>query len=822
MRVMKFGGTSVGDAERIVQSAKLAIKSESPVVVVTSAMSGATDELLALARLAQTGETKELRTRLRRLTQHHLDTAHGIVPDHSRAAPLVERLRKLLFELENLLQGISLLRELSPRSLDLIASFGERFAVLLLAEAIAEQGSKAEAIDARDIFRTDNRFGEAHVLHDESRELCRNGLLPLTRDRIPVVTGFIARTSDGVTTTLGRGGSDYTASLLGAYLGAEEIWIWTDVDGVMTADPSVVPEARVLESITYREAADMAYFGSKVLHPRTMVPAVENRIPIRILNSFYPESPGTLVTYESREAFQGVKTVTSIASLALVTVEGAGMQGVSGVGERVFSATAKAGISVLMISQASSEQNITFAVHEKDGLRAREYLQKEFEAELRQKRIERIDLMAPVGILAIIGEGMKGTPGISQKMFSALGRSRVNVLAIAQGSSELNLSVVVEQRNLKRAVGAVHTAFGLTKTTHVFLLGKGLIGKTLIRQLLEGREDLERLHGVTLRVVGVCGRDEWLFDPHGMGNERLERIAEGAELSALGGEKRGNNGELLDHLARQQRLDVVFVDVTAERTGPLHVQALEKGFHVVTANKKPLSGSMEQYRAIREAAARSGLQYQFETTFGAGLPVLHSLRELVATHDEIRRITGCFSGTLGFVCSELQKGRLFSEIVLEARKLGYTEPDPRDDLGGVDVARKALIIAREIGIDIEMEDIALESLVSPELEALESVDEFLHRLPEMDDAMREKVQNAEKDGNVLRYVAEITPSGVEVKLRAVEPLSPIGQLDGPDNILVYETRRYRHNPLVIRGPGAGAEVTAAGVFGDILKIARKS
>ena len=584
----------------------------------------------------------------------------------------------------------------------------------------------------------------------------------------------------------------------------------------------MVPEARVLESITYREAADMAYFGSKVLHPRTMVPAVENRIPIRILNSFRPEMNGTLITYESREVFQGVKTVTSISGLALVTVEGSGMQGVSGVGQRVFSATARAGISVLMISQASSEQNISFVVHKQDGPRAVTSLKEEFEAEWRQKHIERIDLIDQVGILAIIGEGMKGTPGISRKMFSALGQSRVNVLSIAQGSSELNLSVVVEQNDLKRAVGAVHTAFGLTKTTHVFLLGKGLIGKTLIGQLLESRDDLEQQHGITLRVVGVCGRDEWLFDPHGMGSERLRKISQGTKLVEIGGEKRGDDNELFERLSRQQRLDVVFVDVTADRTGPLHVQALEHGFHVVTANKKPLSGSMEQYRNIRSAASQSGLHYQFETTFGAGLPVLYSLQDLLATHDEIRRITGCFSGTLGYVCSELHKGRPFSEIVLEARKLGFTEPDPRDDLGGVDVARKALIIAREIGIELEMENIVLESLVSPELEALEGVEAFLDRLPEMDETMRQKVQEAEKKEKVLRYIAEITPSAVEVGLRAVERLSPIGQLDGPDNILVYETRRYRHHPLVIRGPGAGADVTAAGVFGDILKIARKA
>ncbi|MDP8255293.1 MAG: bifunctional aspartate kinase/homoserine dehydrogenase I [Candidatus Alcyoniella australis] len=820
MLVHKFGGTSVKDAERISGVARLAVENRRPCVVVTSAMAGVTDSLIELARAAEAQDEAQVAGLLGALRDRHQLAAEALFADSTPEPRLTTQIDELLDELGKLIKGVALLRHLPRRSLDLILSFGERLSCELLAAAVEQSGAPSRACDARDFIRTDDHFGKANVDIQTSRELTRAALLDLSRDSIPVVTGFIGRTAQGLSTTLGRGGSDYTASLLGAFLDADRIWIWTDVDGVMTADPRVVPEAEVLPSISYREAAEMSYFGSKVLHPSTMIPAVQAKIPIRLRNSFRPELEGTLITDSRTDQFEGVKTVTSISDIAMVTVEGKGMIGVPGVVGRVFATTARESINVYMISQASSEQNISLLVHKRDGARAKTALDREFELELERDRIERVDLNEEVGILAIIGEGMKGTPGISQKLFTALGRSHINVLAIAQGSSELNVSVVVDRHDLHRAVGAVHTRFGLTSATHVFVLGKGLIGRTLLRQLVQSKARLRR-HGTWLNVIGVCGRTELLFNEFGIDDQTLRRIADGESLLELGGEQRPDYREILKRVLQTRRLDVALVDVTAAETGELQLGAMRHGIHVVTANKKTLSGPLELYRSLRQTAREKGVGLYYETTFGAGLPVLFTLQDLLETHDTIQRITGCFSGTLGYICSGLQTGRRFSEVVREAKSLGYTEPDPRDDLCGMDVARKALIIAREMGQPLEMEQVALEGMVPDELLALPDVESFLARLDELDEPYAEKVRQAADQGRVLRYLAQITPEGVSVGLQAVELSSPEGQLSGPDNILVYQTDRYTgENPLVIRGPGAGAEVTAAGVFGDLLKVAR--
>jgi len=820
MLVHKFGGTSVKNAERITVAAQLVAQHDRPAVAVTSALAGVTDTLIAMAAAAKERKSTIVETNLTELRARHSATAAAVVSVGNTQTALLDFCRQTIDELEQLLHGVFLLRELTPRSLALISSFGERLAAPILAAAITQQGLHSRVVDARDIIRTDDNFMSANVDMTVSRELTRKTVLPMADKAVCVITGFIGKTESGLTTTLGRGGSDFSASLIGAFLDADEIWIWTDVDGVMTADPRIVPEARVLEAISYREAAEMAYFGSRVLHPRTMIPAVQQNIPLRIRNSFHPAHPGTLITDRRTDRFQGVKSVTSISDMAMVTLEGKGMIGVPGIVQRVFTATARAGANVYMISQASSEQNISFLVRHGDGTRVIKELEDEFKLELFRKMIECVDLAAPVGILAIIGEGMKGTPGISQRLFTALGRGRINVLAIAQGSSELNVSVVVEQDNLQRAVAAVHTRFGLTTDTHVVLFGKGLIGRTLLRQLLAGQERLRRDHGLSLKVIGVCGRDELLFDPAGLEAEALRQIAEGASLRGLGGEARPDDEKIIERIVHTQRMDVVLVDVTAAETIPLHALALQNGIHVVTANKKPLSGSLRDYKNLRHQAFAHGAGYHFETTFGAGLPVLFTLQDLLATHDRILRVTGCFSGTLGYICSGLQKGRLFSEMVCEAKSLGFTEPDPRDDLSGLDVARKALIIAREIGLDLEMSDIHLTGMVPPEMMALPDVDTFMNHLTDLDDDFAARVKQARADNKVLRYLVEIADGHVSVGLTAVDRQSAEGQLNGPDNIVVYQTERYCKNPLIIRGPGAGAEVTAAGVFSDILKVAR--
>ncbi|MCP3902172.1 MAG: bifunctional aspartate kinase/homoserine dehydrogenase I [Planctomycetes bacterium] len=819
MLVMKFGGTSVANADRIRHAAALVLREQRAVVVVTSAMGGVTDELLRLGACARDRHQADVDALLAEFRRRHETAADEVTDDGPTRRRLRDHVDALVKELRQLAHGVSLLRELSESTADLIVSMGERASAPILAAAITTAGRASEAVDAR-TFITVRAAGA--VDDAASRRAARDRLLPIVERAVPVVTGFVASTKDGRTTTLGRGGSDYTATLVGAWLGARAIWIWTDVDGVMTADPRVVPEARVLDVVSYREAAEAAYFGSKVLHPSTMIPAVESRIPVIIRNTFNPDHPGTRIAEESPQSKLGVKTVTSVADLAMVTVEGSGMIGVPGVAERVFRTTARLGTSVYMVSQASSEHNISFVVNQGDAGGVVEALDAEFELEIARNQVDRVGMIAPVGIVAIIGDGMKGTPGISQRLFTALGRGRINVLAIAQGSSELNLSVVVHADDLRRAVGATHSRFGLTRDTHLVLLGKGLVGSALLRQIIAARSRLASDHGIGLIVSGICGRRDLLLNPGGIEEATLQRVAAGEALDALGGEPRPTDAALFERLAGSRWLDVIVIDVTAEDHGRLHRDALRHGFHVVTANKKPMSGPLDEYETILREAAAHGVTYQFETTFGAGLPALSSLQDLVATCDTVKRVTGCFSGTFGFLCDQLHAGMPLSEAVRAAQARGYTEPDPRDDLNGTDVARKALIIARQLGSKLEMRDIDLEPLVSDELLALPDVDSFLARLPEMDEAMRQRVADAEAGGRVLRFVAEITPERVSVGLRAVSRDDAAGQLSGPDNILVFQTERYDEQPLVIRGPGAGADVTAAGVLGDILKVVRAS
>lgn len=800
MIVMKFGGSSVANRGCVEHVAKLVAEHDAPLSVVVSAMGKTTDRLLRAASLAEQNDGPALRAELFALERLHRDAT---------AEPAtLELVDALLTELRSVLEGVRLLRELTPRSRALVASIGERLSAPIVAAAVRALGRPAEAVDARRFVVTDDSFEAGRVDLPATRAGAERELVPLlARSVVPIVTGFIGATAAGITNTLGRGGSDYSAALLGQMIGADEIWIWTDVSGILTADPQLVREARTLERVSYREAAEMSYFGAKVLHPKTIMPAVSARIPLRIKNTFEPAHPGTVVAESAPTLPDGVKTVSSIHKLALVTLEGSGMAGLPGVARRVFGATETASVNVLMISQASSEQTISFVVPEGDADRLIAALRERFALELATGALDRIDAERDVAVATIVGQGMAGTPGISGKLFRALGSVRVNVLAIAQGASELSISVALKEQDARRAVRAIHTAFGLTHIVNLFVLGAGRVAQTFLRQLHESRAARERQLGLELRVVGVATSRRCLMDDAGIDPTAVvERL--------LTADERPSDDELLARIAEGRFTELVLVDLTAADTTRLHRRALEAGIHVVTANKLPLAGTLADYRAIREAARTTGARYGYETTFGAGLPVLHTLQELVMTGDQIRSIAGCFSGTLGFVCTRLEQGASLGEAVREAEHQGLTEPDPREDLSGRDVARKALIIARSVGLDVEPEAIALEPLV-PDLElGLEPA------LAKHGEALGRRLAELRSQGQVLRFVAEITPERVTVGPRPVPSADPIGQLLGQDNMLVYRTERYSDHPLVIRGPGAGAEVTAAGVLGDVLKAAR--
>lgn len=799
--VMKFGGTSLADSAAFDHAAKLVMAAAGPVVVVVSAMGKTTDFLLAAGRDAEGGEGEAAQAGLAQLRASHLEAAG----DDSVARRVVE---DLFAELTSLLEGVALLREQSERTYALLSSFGERLCAPLFAARLRMHGAAGLALDARKFIHTDDNYRSAHVELDRSLKAIREDVgTPLAQGKVPVITGFLGSTDGGITTTLGRSGSDFTATLVGQALAASEVCIWTDVDGILTADPRLVREARTLSAVSYREAAEMSYFGARVLHPRAILPAMTANIPIVIRNTFAPEKAGTRVTDHAPDLAYGVKTVTTIPNLSLVTVDGRGMAGVPGVARRIFEASESAKVNVVMISQASSEQTVTMVVPQEDAQRMEKTLRERFASELASGAIERVVCKSGVAVASIIGQGMAGTPGVSGKLFSALASVGVNVRAIAQGGSELSISLAIEEEAVERAVRAVHTSFGLTRICNILLVGCGRVGQTVLQLMEETRAASLKDLDLELRLVGVVNRQKLLFDPQGLS---LAGVAE----QLAGGSPRPDDRGLIGRLLEAHFTDVIVVDVTAADTFDLHQLALEAGFNVVTANKVPISGSLSRYDQLKDTVRAKGLRYGYETTFGAGLPVLHSLKELVNTGDQLLSITGCLSGTLGFICTRLQEGASLSEAVRQAQERGFTEPDPREDLSGRDVARKALIIARAAGMALEPADVELEPMV-PGMDgglvpAMEAFSAELGR----------QVATAKAEGKVLRYMAEIEQGTVRVGMRAVPAGSPVGSLSGPDNILVFRSKRYQQFPLVVRGPGAGAEVTAAGVLGDMLKVAR--
>jgi aspartokinase/homoserine dehydrogenase 1 len=794
MLVMKFGGTSVADAARIDEVARLIAAADEPVAAVVSAMSGVTDTLLQLGRAAASGH--EVQATLAALRARH----QSCPVDAIGAAALARDLD----ELERLLQGVALLRELTPRSIALLASFGERLSASIAASSLRALGRHAEAIDARRFVVTDARHESASVDLEATRARADKVIRPLlSRGVTPIITGFIGATPDGTTTLLGRGGSDWSGAIVGAVLDAREIWIWTDVDGILTADPRIVKEARRLDRVSYREAAEMSYFGAKVVHPKTMMPAQRQGIPIRIRSTFEPDKPGTVIDIDAPTLPQGVKTVTAIRALALVTIEGNGLSGVPGSARRIFHAAEQSGANVIMISQASSEQTVSLVVREDEVGALDAALKSSFDLEIRAGLVSAPRIQTGMAAVSIIGEGMAGTPGVSARFFGALGAARVNVAAIAQGASELSISVAVRESDAVRAVQVAHTAFGLTRVVHVALLGVGRVAGSLLRMIDETRTELAAQHGISLAIIGAATRSKAFTSDAAVPPTDVQ-----ARLDAAG--PRPTDDAWLAAL-RGRATDLVLVDLSGSDTSDLHVAALQGGFHVVTANKIPLAGP--RHADIARAAREAGVRYGFETTVGAGLPVVGTLRDLVHTGDRILSVEGCFSGTLGFVATRLQDGAPLADVIADAQARGYTEPDPRDDLSGKDVARKAMILARAMGWKVEDHDLTLTPFVPGLERGLDAAIEV--EGPQMAAACAD----AAARGATLRYVARLEDGRVQVGLREVPVDSPIGSLRGPDNLLVFRTSRYRDNPLVVRGPGAGADVTAAGVLGDILRIA---
>ncbi len=810
MRVMKFGGSSVGSPEAVRHMIEI-VRSESERIIVVSAFSGVTDTLVRAARGAARGDPsfKEVLTALRkrhRMMAEALTTGgYGTETD--------QWLAQTLGELGSMLLGISLVRELTPHSLDLIMSFGERMSAFIISRAFLSAGFEAEFTDARDFLVTDDNHGAASCRYDLSAPRMERIFADL--DCIRIVTGFIGGSEDGETTTLGRGGSDLTASILGAALGAEEIVIWSDVDGIMTADPRLVPEALRIEEITYEEALELSHFGAKILHPPMVAPAMSKGIPVRIRNSFNPGCPGTLILADASPSEYPVRGIASIKKAALLRLQGSGMPGATGMAGRMLGALASARANVFLITQASSQHSICCAVGPDDAERGIRALEEEFSLEIGARAIDRPVVETELSIIAVVGERMKRRTGISGRVFHALGRNGVNIIAIAQGSSELNISAVISATDEAKALNAVHSAFFLAgiRSVNLFLVGTGLIGSTLLDQIATQHDRLLERHSVRINLVGLANTRRMIIEPAGLAaSVWRERVAggESCDIDAF-----------LERLKRLNLPNTVFCDCTASETVPeRYLGLLENAISIVTPNKRANAGPLARYKDLVEYSRENGIPYCYETTVGAGLPIIGPLQDLVACGDRIRRIEAVLSGTISFILNNFVEGRRFSDLVREAKGRGYTEPDPRDDLSAMDAARKALILAREWGMDIDFEDMAIEPILPRACFDAPGVDAFFEVLGSFDGVMEEKRAAAEREGGVLRYVATIDNGSARLALRVCPPGDPFRNLVGTDNMVVFTTDRYSELPLVVKGPGAGADVTAGGVFADIVKLAK--
>lgn len=810
MKVLKFGGTSVGSIQAIEQLiAIVKDHQQDKTLIVCSAMGGVTNQLIEMAEAASEGLSYA--AQLQNLEQRHSEVAHHFI---RQPAQFQKQIEALLAQLEHLLSGIYALRELSARTRDHVMSFGEQLSCTLVAAILNQHHCEAVYTDSRDLLLTDNRFGNAAVNEDISFENIRQwfaGLQACTA----VVTGFIARNQSGHTTTIGRGGSDLTAALFGAALVAEEIQIWTDVDGFMTADPRWVKNAFTLTELSYKEAMELSYFGAKVIYPPTMIPAVSRNIPIVIKNTFKPGHPGTFIRPKAASGQGMIKGISSIRRVSLINVEGSGMVGLKGFGGKLFGALADAGVNVILITQASSEHSISFAVAPDDTETALDAIRTGFELELISNKIEAPSADRNLSILAVVGENMRHTKGLSGKLFQSLGRSGVNVVAIAQGSSELNISVVIAEDDLSKALNAVHDSLFLSpvKTLHLFLAGTGNIGAELLRQLEHSDESLRKDHQLHIQVMGITNSRKMIVSNNGGIN-----LGQWQQILDENGETASADG-FVRKIEALNLPNSIFVDNTSQPALlPLYESLFSVNVSVVACSKLAASGKFETYSRLKRLARKNGVDFFYETNVGAGLPIIKTMNDLLISGDRFVRIEAILSGTISFVFNNFTQNRNFADVVLEAQQKGFTEPDPRDDLNGLDFARKMLILARETGMMMELEQVQLDQILPKscvEAKGIEAFYDELNKATPYFDNLRDR---ALESGKVLRYIGIIQDGQASVKLEMVGPDHPFYHLSGSDNIISFTTLRYRHNPLVVKGPGAGAGVTAAGVFADILRV----
>ena len=810
MKVLKFGGSSVATPARIKEVIAIVepyLKGD--VAVVFSAFGGVTDTLIQISKLALEGNL-DYKKKLAELETRHLDAVSELIKIQ-RQSGILAQVKFMVNELEDLLHGIYLVKERTPRTLDFIMSFGERLSAYIIAEAFKDAGHDVAFLDARKVIRTDNHFGYAKVDFGKTNKLIQDHFKH--HDEVQIITGFVATSESGETTTLGRSGSDYTAAIFAGALHASDLEIWTDVDGMMTADPRKVRKAFTVPEMSYEEAMELSHFGAKVIFPATMQPAMVNRIPIWIKNTFNPAFKGTVIHAKSANG-KMIKGISTMSDVSLLSLQGSGLLGVVGASARLFATLAREQVNVILISQASSEHSICFAVENLHASRAKAAIEKEFQYEIKGEEIDKVQVESDLSIVAVVGDGMKHSPGTSGRMFSALGKNGVNVMAIAQGSSERNISAVIPAHDVAKALNALHEAFFLSdrKVLNVFLVGTGLIGKALLTMVKDQFAKLAKENLLEVTVVAVANSRKMLFREEGLSLdnclEQMQKDGENMSMQAF-----------FDSMVMLNLSNSIFVDCTSSPdVTSFYESILSANISIVTPNKKANSGSMESYSRLKDVAFKRGVKFLYETNVGAGLPVINTMNDLLLSGDNVLSIEAVLSGTLNFIFSSFNEGTKFSEVVREAKAKGYTEPDPRDDLNGMDVARKILILSREAGLSMELDDIKVENLVPEPCRKDMSVEEFFNCLEKHDDEFEKLRKEAADKGEKLRYMAVLDRDKVKIGLRGVAQSHPFYSLSGSDNIILLTTARYHERPMVIRGPGAGADVTAAGVFADIIRI----
>jgi aspartokinase/homoserine dehydrogenase 1 len=814
IKILKFGGSSVANPERIREVASIVLHAakKERVVVVVSAFQGVTNQLLECARQAEVGD-KKFQSMYKALVKRHI-AALKILHNNRPPKQIVAHLQTMLAELNNVLQGIYLLRHGSPRALDLTASFGERLSALIFASFL-QQSQPSCFVDSRELVKTDDQFTRAAIQFDKTNHAIKiyfKRLFEHSNKRlIPVVTGFIGSTDEGLTTTIGRNGSDYSAAIFGSALDASLIEIWTDVDGILSADPRSVPAAFVVPQMSYEEAMELSYFGAKVLHASTIAPAVAKHIPVDIKNTLNPAAAGTHISHHVNR-WEGVaKGITSVDDCTLLTLRGMSMVGVPGIAERLFRALASHNVNVILISQASSEHTICFAISTSDATAAKKAVHHEFQFEL-QSKLTSLDEKPHQTIVAIVGDGMKGTPGVSGKVFQALGRNNVNISAIAQGASERNISFVIDETQKIRALNIIHEAFfEPKKKLGVVLIGPGNIGGTFLKQIHQQQSYLNSA-GFDVRVCGIYDIGKAVFSSKGIDLKRWRELLESTP-------KKMKYPELLQHIEALHLTNAVLVDCTASlEIVNMYEDFVKLNMHIITPNKRANVLPWQRYKQLTELMNNRQKYFLYETNVGAGLPIISTLQDLIASGDQIVKIEGMFSGTLSHLFNYYDGSRPFSVLVQEALGLGYTEPDPREDLSGGDVARKLLILARQIGLKMDMQDIGIENLVPQPLRKGVFTKEFFKKYSKYDEVMQHRLEKARAKGSVLRYVGVLQDGKASAGIKEVPVNHMLASTKGSDNIIAFTTQRYSKTPLVVQGPGAGADVTAMGVFSDLLKL----